>query len=74
MKNGGCVRRLESAKNSHDFLKGEKVGYVEEIVNLNVYGDHKITKESSRADGDPSELEKAGSFLKGQLLLSSSQL
>lgn len=74
MKNGGCVRRLESAKNSHDFLKGEKVGYVKETVNLNVYRDQKIMEESSRTDGDPSKLEKAGSFSKAQLLLSSGPL
>lgn len=24
VKNGGCVRRLESVKRSYDFLKGEK--------------------------------------------------
>lgn len=28
---GMCVRRLESAKHSHDSLKGEKVGYVERL-------------------------------------------
>lgn len=31
-------------------------------------------KKSGRVDGDPSELEQAGSLLKGQLLLSSSGL
>lgn len=31
MKNGGCVRRLESDEHSHDSLKWEKVGYVEEL-------------------------------------------
>lgn len=29
VKNGGCVKRLESAKHNRDFLKEGKVGYVE---------------------------------------------
>lgn len=46
MKNGGYVRRLESAKCSHDFSKRGKSGLYRRSVNLDVYRDQNTTEKA----------------------------